>query len=410
MKKQDKYDILKIKKEISGMTNLLLKLFIKNSGDTKNPKVREAYGKLSGTVGIVLNALLFVIKFLAGTISGSISITADALNNLSDASTSVISLIGFKLSGKTADSEHPYGHARYEYLAGLGICVMILVIGIELLKSGISKIINPTDVSFSKITAIVLISSIIIKLWLFLFNSRLGAAISSDTLKATAHDSRNDCLSTAAVLIAAIVSSLTSLQLDGYMAVGVSVFILISGVELLRSTINPLLGQAPDKELVSYVQEKIMSYPGVLGTHDLMVHDYGPGRQFASVHVEMAAEADVLECHDVLDNIERDFMREINLHMVVHLDPIITNDDKVHNFRLWLSDEIKTINNSLSIHDLRMVVGKTHTNVIFDCVVPHDLNITHSELKHKISTLVQKTYHDYFCVITIDTDFAPINR
>lgn len=392
------------------MTKLLTKLFIKNNTDTKNPKVREAYGKLSGTVGIIGNVCLFIIKFLAGTLSNSISITADALNNLSDASTSVISLIGFKLSGKTADSEHPYGHARYEYLAGLFVCVMILVIGIELLKSGVNKIINPEDVSFSMLTAIILISSIIVKLWLFLFNSGLGSAINSDTLKATAQDSRNDCLATSAVLIAAIISHLTNLQLDGFMAVGVSVFILISGIELLKTTINPLLGQAPDTELVAFVQKKILSYPGVLGTHDLMVHDYGPGRQFASVHVEMAAEADVLECHDILDNIERDFMEEINLHMVVHLDPIITNDDKVHNFRLWLSDEIKTINKKLSIHDLRMVVGKSHTNVIFDCVVPHEFNMSHSELKHKICTLVQSRYPDYFCVITIDTDFAPINN
>lgn len=392
------------------MTKLLTKLFIKNHNDTKDPKVREAYGKLSGFVGIFCNVFLFIIKFLAGTLSKSISITADALNNLSDASTSIISLIGFKLSGKSADPEHPYGHARYEYLAGLLVSVMIIVIGIELLKSGVSKIIHPEDVSFSSLTAVILIFSIVIKLWMFLFNRNLDKKINSNTLKATAQDSRNDFLSTTAVLIASVVSHLTSLQLDGFMAIAVSVFILISGIDLIKTTIDPLLGQAPDPELVSYIQKKILSYPGVLGTHDLMVHDYGPGRQFASVHIEMAAEADVLECHDVLDNIERDFFSEINLHMVVHLDPIVTNDDNVNNFRFWLGEEIKTIDERLTIHDLRMVVGKSHTNVIFDCVIPHEFNMTQQELKNSISLLIKKTYPNYFAVITIDTDFAPVNK
>ena len=390
------------------MTKLLLKLFIKDRENTKNPEVREKYGKLSGWVGIFCNIFLFAVKFIAGTISKSIAITADAINNLSDASSSIMSLVGFKLSRKSADSEHPYGHARYEYLSGLLIAVMIIVIGIELLKTSISKIINPVAVDFSIISIVILAVSIFVKLWMCLFNKNLGKKINSTTLKATAADSRNDVITTSAVLVTALISHFANINLDGIVGLLVAIFILVSGAGLIRDMISPLLGQAPDPELVQYIRETILSYPGVLGTHDLMVHDYGPGRQFASVHVEMAAEADVLESHDVIDNIERDFLENINLHMIVHLDPIVTSNECVNNFRAWLSENIKTVDKKLTIHDLRMVQGTTHTNVIFDCVVPNELPYDLKVLKEKINDLVHEEHPDYFCVITFDSDFASV--
>ncbi len=392
------------------MTRLFIKLFVKDNEDIKNPKVREAFGKLSGWVGIVCNVILFCIKFFAGTISNSIAITADAMNNLSDASSSIVSLIGFKLSSKKADSEHPYGHARYEYLAGLLVAVMIIIIGFELFKTSVHKIISPEITQVSVMSCSILIVSILVKLWMSVFNGKIGKLINSNTVKATAQDSKNDCIATLAVLISGIIAYFTDIQLDGFMGLLVSAFILISGIGLIKDTLNPLLGEAPDPELVAYIKETIMSYPGVLGTHDLMVHDYGPGRQFASVHIEMAAEADVLESHDVLDNIERDFLKNINLHMIAHLDPIITSDECVNNFRSWLSENIKTIDDRLTIHDLRMVQGTTHTNVIFDCVIPAEFPMENKELKEKICELVENEYPDYFCVITIDSDFAPVQK
>lgn len=389
------------------MTNLLIRLFVKDNENLNNPEVRQSYGKLSGWVGIISNIILFIIKFFAGVISKSIAITADALNNLSDASSSVVSLIGFKLSSKSADDEHPYGHARYEYLSALLVAVMIIFIGFELLKTSISKIISPIKVEFGVITIIILVVSVLIKLWMAVFNRKVGKKINSKTLIATAQDSTNDCVATVAVLISGLISYFFDINLDGFMGLLVAVFILVSGIGLIKATISPLLGKAPDTELVEYIKQTILSYPGVLGTHDLMVHDYGPGRQFASVHVEMAAEADALESHDVIDNIERDFLRNINLHMIVHLDPIVTSDECVNDFRHWLMENIKRIDERLSIHDLRMVQGTTHTNVIFDCVLPHGFNTQIKELRQEITDMVKEQYPDYYCVITFDSDFAP---
>ena len=392
------------------MTKLLINLFVKDNEDLKKPKVREAYGRLSGWVGIILNIILFIIKFLAGTISKSIAITADALNNLSDASSSVVSLIGFKLSSKTADNEHPYGHARYEYLSGLLVAIMIILIGVELFKTSLGKIISPTAIEFGMVSVIILIVSILTKLWMAVFNKKLAIKINSKTLEATAQDSRNDCIATLGVLVSGLIAYFFDINLDGFMGVLVAIFILISGVGLIKDTISPLLGKAPDPELVRYIKDTILSYPGVLGTHDLMVHDYGPGRQFASVHVEMAAEADVLESHDVIDNIERDFLSNINLNMIVHLDPIVTSNECVNDFRRWLSENIKMIDKNLTIHDLRMVQGTTHTNVIFDCVVPNSYTAGNKSLKEKIDILVKEQYPDYYCVITFDSDFAPVHN
>lgn len=388
------------------MQNWLVKKFVHDYENVHDINVRASYGKLSGKVGIFCNAFLFAVKFIMGTISGSVSIAADAVNNLSDAASSVISLIGFKMAEKPADEDHPYGHARYEYLSGLTVAVMIILIGFELFKTSFDKVIHPSTVDFSIALVIVLAVSILIKLWMAFFNKSLGKKINSSALEATAADSRNDVISTSAVLAAAVISHFFKINLDGYMGIAVAVFILYSGIGLVKDTLDPLLGKAPEPELVDYIQKKILSYDGVLGTHDLMIHDYGPGRKFASVHVEMAAEGDVLKSHDVIDNIERDFLSKDNLNIIVHYDPIVTKDDIVNDFRSWLMEQVKSIDPHLSIHDLRIVPGNSHTNLVFDCVMPHCINMSPSELKAEIRRLVNIKYPNYYCIITIDSSYA----
>lgn len=382
--------------------------FIKDSDNLSSPAVRTAYGSFSSIVGILCNLLLFAGKITAGIISGSISITADAMNNLSDASSNIISFFGFRLASRPADKEHPYGHGRYEYLSALMVAVLILVIGVELLKSSIEKIINPSPVAFSPVLLVILAVSVAVKLWMTLFNRKIGKLINSKTLLATAADSRNDAVATIAVLAGALVSHFLKIDLDGYMGLLVAAFILFSGFNMVRDTLNPLLGTAPNPELVEKIRNKILSYDGVLGTHDLIVHDYGPGRQFASVHVEMAAEADVLVSHDILDNIEQDFMREDGLHMIAHLDPISTSSSLVNDLRVLISGIVRDIDERLSIHDLRIVQGATHINVIFDCVVPFDVTLREKEIKSRIQDMVKAANPMCNCVITVDRDYAAL--
>ena len=333
---------------------------------------------------------------------------ADALNNLSDASSSVISLLGFKLAAKPADNDHPYGHARYEYLAGLAVAVMILVIGVELAKSSLEKILHPTPVLFSLVTVAVLAASILMKLWMSAFNREVGRRIQSATLMATAADSRNDVISTGAVLAATVISHLSGLNLDGWMGLAVALFILYSGVGLVRDTLNPLLGEAPSEELTRHVHDKVMSYPGVLGVHDLMVHDYGPGQRFATLHVEMAAEQDALEAHDLIDNIEHAFWKEDRMHVVIHYDPIVTGDAAVNDLRAWLGEAVKTIDPALSVHDLRLVPGTTHTNVIFDCVTPPQFRMSDLEVRQALKKLLAQRDPKYVCVVNMEHSFAAI--
>ncbi|MEG0167031.1 MAG: cation diffusion facilitator family transporter, partial [Ruthenibacterium sp.] len=325
------------------MTDFLIHRFVKNKDDTHSSVVRTAYGNLAGVVGVVCNLLLCAAKLIIGTLSGSISISADAINNLSDASSSIITLVGFKLSARPADEEHPYGHARIEYLAGLAVSVMILVIGLELAHTSIDKIIAPTPVAFSILTVFVLLLSIGVKLWMTAFNRKIGLRIGSTTIEATAMDSRNDVITTTAVLAAAVISVLSGRNLDGWMGLAVAIFILYSGVGIIKDTLNPLLGAAPDAALVRSIATKILSYPGVLGTHDLMVHDYGPGARFGSVHVEMAAEVSALKSHDIIDNIERDFAQHDNLQFVIHYDPILVGDEAIGTQRTWMEERLHTI-------------------------------------------------------------------
>ena len=391
------------------MTQLLIRLFIRHPENAKDPATRTAYGNLAGCVGMACNLLLCLGKLAAGTLFGSIAIMADALNNLSDASSNVVSLIGFKLASKAPDAEHPYGHARYEYLAGLVVSVTILAIGFSLLKESAVKVLHPTAVAFSWLSVGVLAVSILVKLWMSRFNRTVGGIIHSETLMATAADSRNDVLTTGAVLLSTVVCSLTGwARLDGIMGVAVACFILWSGWGLVMDTLSPLLGQSPSPELVEHIEQTVMNYPGVLGVHDLMVHDYGPGHQFASLHIEFPAETDPLKAHDVIDNIENNFLKKDNLQVTIHYDPIVTSDAEVGVLRTRLMEEVRQADPRLSIHDLRIVPGDTHTNVLFDLVFPAGYTGDKDEMLARMCQFVHEQDPKYSCVIKVEQSYATV--
>ena len=385
------------------MTQLLLRLFVKNMEDLSDPRTRTAVGSLSGAVGIVCNLLLFAMKLLIGTLAASVSITADAMNNLSDATSSIVTLLGFKLAEKPADEDHPYGHARFEYLSGLAVAVMIMVIGFELGKTSVEKILDPTPVEFSLAACAVLIGSIVVKLWLAFFNGKLGKMIRSGALEATAADSRNDCIATFAVLLAALVESVTALRIDGWMGLAVALFILYSGWNLAKETISPLLGEGASQELREQIMGFVGEHPKVLGYHDLMVHDYGPGQRFASLHVEMDKDEDPLYCHEIIDDLERECYQRHGIHLVIHYDPVVTNDPELERMRHLVTAILKVKDERLSIHDFRMVPGAGHTNLIFDVALPLELRgqekTIQSALEAALNDLGEGTY---YTVITFD--------
>ena len=384
------------------MTQLLLKLFIRNS-QPNSAQHRARVGSLSGGVGIFCNLLLFAGKLLIGTLSGSVSITADAMNNLSDASSSVVTLLGFKLAEKPADADHPYGHARFEYLSALAVAAMIIVIGFELAKASVEKILHPTPVVFSWALVLVLVLSIGVKLWLSVFNRTLSKLIGSAALEATAADSRNDVLATAAVLLSAVVSFLTSWHIDGWFGLGVAGFILYSGATLAKDTISPLLGEAASPELYTAISQTLTAQPQVLGYHDLMVHDYGPGQRFASVHVEMDQKEDPMLCHEIIDNLERQCLESHNVHLVIHYDPVVTGDALLDATRSRVQSILAGFDPRLSIHDFRMVEGIAHTNLIFDIALPYELMDRREEIRrHLDHSLNQAGAHTYYTVITFD--------
>lgn len=384
------------------MTGLLMKLLLKMPHDPSNAQFRSGCGKLAGAVGIVCNFLLFALKLLAGILSGSVSVTADAMNNLSDASSSLVTLIGFKLAERPADDDHPYGHARIEYIAGLAVAAMILVIGCDLAKTSVGKIIHPEEVAFGWLTVVILVISVLVKLWMALFCKKIGKTIHSATLEATAADSRNDVISTLAVLVAGVLSMVFGWKIDGYAGLTVAIFILYSGVGIAKETIDPLLGAAPDPELVQEVESEILAYEKVLGIHDLIVHDYGPGRRFASVHVEMDCREDPMVCHDLIDDIERHFTNKHNLQLVIHYDPLVMDNGELNHMRQLVEKEVRSIDPRLSIHDFRMVKGPGHTNLIFDLVLPFDMESQKKELKKQINQRVQFEGKQYYTVITFD--------
>lgn len=383
------------------LTNLLIKIFMKNRNENEL-KTRERYGKFASIVGICTNILLFIIKFTVGIAFNSISITADAINNLSDSGTSLVTFVGFKLSGKPADSQHPYGHARMEYIAGLIVSFIILFLGLQTGKASIEKIIHPQEASFSIVAVVMLIISILIKGWQFLFYRKIGRTIDSITLLATSVDSRNDIYSTFAVLVSVIITRLTGFNLDGYMGLVVAFLIIITAIGLIKDTINPLLGNAPSKELVDSIYEKILSYNGIIGLHDLIVHNYGAAQYFASVHCEVCAEQDVMVSHDIIDNIERDFLKDYNIHLVIHMDPIVRNDEKTNAIKAKVIDIINSISEKISIHDFRVVWGITHSNLIFDVVVPFNFYLSDRELVEHISEKILEIDESYNSIITID--------
>ncbi len=384
------------------MTELLPRLFVKDYRNHEDPHVRSAYGKLAGIVGIACNLLLFAGKLMIGMLSGSVSITADAVNNLSDASGSIVTLLGFKLAEKPADKDHPYGHARMEYLSGLTVAVLILLIGLELAKSSLEKILHPGPVEFSPALVAVLLLSIALKLWMAHFNRKLGRKIDSEALAATAADSRNDVLATSAVLLACVVGHLTDWMVDGYAGALVALFILWSGFGLVKDTIDPLLGMAPNPELVRMVGREIAGYDKVLGQHDLMVHDYGPGRRFASVHVEMDSREDPLVCHEIIDGIERDFLEQHNIHLVVHYDPVVVGDEETDRMRALVETTVHEIDLRFSVHDFRMVRKPGRTDLLFDLVIPYELNEEREEIERQIEARLQAEGGRYHAVITFD--------
>ena len=388
------------------MTKLLLKLFVKNYHNGSDPQVRAKTGRLSGVVGIVANAVLCVLKLLIGAVSGSVSITADAMNNLSDAASSIVTLIGFKLAERPADEDHPYGHARYEYLSGLAVAAMVLVIGFELAKTSLEKIFHPESVVFSIPLVIVLVGSVLVKLWLSMFNTTLGKHIDSAALLATAADSRNDVIATLAVLTAALVEKFTGYRVDGYMGLAVAVFIFYSAIGLAKETISPLLGESASPELAALIAEVMNSEPKVLGFHDLMVHDYGPGQRFGSLHVEMDQAEDPLSCHELIDDLERLCLEKYNIHLVIHYDPVVVGDPEQDSLRATIVDALQTVDSRLNLHDFRLVRGAGHTNLIFDIALPTDMNGREKEIRKVIDTALEAREGEmkYYTVITFDIE------
>lgn len=363
---------------------------------------REKQGSLAGAVGIGVNILLFVIKLMAGLLSGSVAIMADAVNNLTDSGSSIIMLVGFRLSAKPADREHPFGHARIEYLCGVIVSFIVLFLGIELGRTSFLKILSPEKAEFGPVALGVLIVSILIKLWLCLFYTRVGRRIDSQSLLATASDSRNDVISTLVVLLGALITRLTSLDLDGFLGLLVAAFIIVSGVKLIMETADPLLGPAPKRELVQGIYEKIRSYEGIIGIHDLTVHSYGQGRTFASVHCEVPAEEDILISHDLIDNIERDFLEQEGIHLVIHLDPVITCDEKANALHEAVLTKVKELYPQSAIHDFRVVWGVTHSNVLFDVAVPFSVADSDQQVKEQVSRAVEGLDPTYRAVLAVD--------
>ena len=387
------------------MIEFLIRRFVPDWQQVQRTDVRERYGTLAAAVGILSNIFLCIIKGLIGLFSGSIAVTADAVNNLSDAGSSVITLLAFKIAGKPADEEHPYGHARMEYISGMAVSFIIILLGLELMGSSFEKILHPEEVGVSALTYLVLIVSIAVKLWQGMFNRSLGKRISSEALQATATDSLNDVFSTGAVLLSTLVYQFTAIPIDGWVGMLVAIFITVSGVKLIMETGSPLLGQAPDPQMVRELEEKITAYDGVIGIHDLQVHNYGPDRVFATVHAEVPANRDILVSHDIIDNIEREVGHEMNLNLVIHMDPVVTDDERLNQLHAQVQQIVAGIDSNLSMHDFRAVFGPTLTNLVFDVVVPPGFSLSDSELSRRIEQQVQ-TLGSYFCVITVDHNYA----
>ena len=388
------------------MMELLSRWFIRDRDNVTDPRVRRAYGQLCGLVGIGLNILLFAGKFFAGTLSGSVAITADAFNNLSDAGSSVVTLLGFRLAGKKPDPQHPFGHGRLEYVSGLIVAGLILLMGVELAKSSVEKILHPAAVDFSVIALVILAVSICVKLYMCLYNRRIGKKIRSAAMEATAADSLNDCITTTTVLAATLIGQFTGVKIDGWCGVLVAAFILWSGIGAAKDTLDPLLGTPPTAEFVSSIRQLVMSHPGIIGIHDLIVHDYGPGRVMISLHAEVPAEENVLDLHDEIDNVEKELKERLGCEAVIHMDPVVTDDGITEETRERVQALIHCIDDAINIHDFRMVSGPTHTNLIFDAVVPFHFRLTDEEVRQKIQAAVRALDGNYYAVVNVERSYT----
>lgn len=384
------------------MTDLILRIFVRNHKNTEDPAVRDKCGRVAGAVGIVTNFLLFLMKIIVGTVFHSVSVTADAVNNLTDSGSSVVTLIGFKMASKPADEKHPFGHARIEYLSGVIVSFIVIFLGLQLGMSSIEKILTPEENALTPVALVVLVISILAKLWQCLFYRKVGRMIKSESVEATSKDSRNDVIATSVVLLGAVITMLTGVNLDGYMGAAVALFIVFSGVQLTISTADPLLGQAPEGELVQTITEKMLSYPGIIGMHDLAVHNYGVGRCFASAHCEVDAKNDILVSHDLIDNIERDFSRDLGIHMVIHLDPVIVGDARTDALHCKVQSLVTALYPTVTIHDFRVIWGVTHSNIVFDAAVPFAVKDNDAVITQKLEAEIQKLDPDYRTVVTID--------
>ena len=384
------------------MTDLILRIFVRDHKNTEDPAVRDKCGRVAGAVGIVTNFLLFLMKIIVGTVFHSVSVTADAVNNLTDSGSSVVTLIGFKMASKPADEKHPFGHARIEYLSGVIVSFIVIFLGLQLGMSSIEKILTPEENALTPVALVVLVISILAKLWQCLFYRKVGRMIKSESVEATSKDSRNDVIATSVVLLGAVITMLTGVNLDGYMGAAVALFIVFSGVQLTISTADPLLGQAPEGELVQTITEKMLSYPGIIGMHDLAVHNYGVGRCFASAHCEVDAKNDILVSHDLIDNIERDLSRDLGIHMVIHLDPVIVGDARTDALHCKVQSLVTALYPTVTIHDFRVIWGVTHSNIVFDAAVPFAVKDSDAVITQKLEAEIQKLDPDYRTVVTID--------
>ncbi len=388
------------------MVTFLSRRFIKNFGDTKQPAVRQAYGVLCGMLGIVFNLCLFAIKSIAGVLSNSIAITADAFNNLSDAGSSIITLIGFKLSGQEPDPAHPFGHGRMEYLAGLIVSGIILLMAAELIKTSVSKILHPKDLTFNPVVIGILALSILVKLYMYLYNKSIASKIESAAMMATATDSLSDTAATTVVLIASLTQHFTGLHIDGWCGILVGLFILSAGIGAAKDTINPLLGQPPEKEFVERIEKIVLSHSDIIGIHDLIVHNYGPGRVMISLHAEVSASGDILLLHDTIDNIERQLQSQLQCSAVIHMDPVVTDDAETSLLKEKMTSIVQEMSPELKLHDFRLVKGPTHTNIIFDVLVPYRFKLGDSQIRALIDQKAKAIDPTYFTVVNVDKDFT----
>ena len=388
------------------MIRFLAKLVIPDHKNTASPKVRNAYGSLCGTLGIILNLILFGIKFFAGLLSGAISVMADAFNNLTDAGSSVITLIGFRMSEQKPDKDHPFGHGRIEYISGLIVSMIIILVGFELGKSSVEKIISPVAPVFSTLTLVILICSVFIKAYIAYYNFRIGKQIGSSAMRATAHDSLSDCVATSVVLACLLISHFANINIDAYCGILVSVFILIAGIRSAKETMDPLLGTPPEKSLIDEISDIVYAHKGVEGIHDLIIHDYGPGRMMISLHAEVPADANLIETHDMIDNIEKDLREKLGCDAVIHMDPIATDDEHTLEVKEKIVALVGCMDSRLTLHDFRMVKGPTHTNVLFDLVIPFGFDKSEKELRANVQTIVKTIDESYYSVINIDKSYV----